>query len=304
VPVFFDKTGTLTQGKLALTGWVGDESTKPLVRAAELGSAHPVAAALVAGVEAEPALVARDVTHELGGGVRARVGEHHVVVGSPRYVARETGGVPEWAERAISAGAADGHTPVVIATDGAVRSVALLGDPVRPDAAKALADLAALGHRLAVISGDHPEVVTAVARELGTDLAECCGGVTPEAKLARIERAVREGGAIMVGDGANDAAALSAATVGVAVHGGAEASLAAADVFTTRGGVTPVVDLVRGARRTLAVIRRNVAFSLSYNLVAVTLAMAGVIGPLLAAVLMPLSSIAVVMSSYRARMFA
>ena len=94
-----------------------------------------------------------------------------------------------------------------------------------------------------------------------------------------------------------------AASVGVAVQGGAEASLAAADVFITREGVDPVVELVSGARRTMSVIRRNLVFSLVYNVIGVTLAATGVIGPLGAAALMPLSSLTVVASSYQARTF-
>jgi Cu2+-exporting ATPase len=101
----------------------------------------------------------------------------------------------------------------------------------------------------------------------------------------------------------NDAAALAAASVGVAVHGGAEASLAAADVYIAANGLTPLVSLVRGARRTMTVIRRNLVFSLGYNALGIGLAMAGWVGPLLAAVLMPLSSLIVVGSSCGASTF-
>jgi Cu2+-exporting ATPase len=108
---------------------------------------------------------------------------------------------------------------------------------------------------------------------------------------------------IMVGDGLNDAAAMSAASVGFAVHGGAEASLLAAGVFATEPGVAPVLEAIRGARQTLSAIRRGLAFSLAYNAVGVGLAMSGMLSPLLAAVMMPLSSLTVLTSALHSRAF-
>ncbi|HEY9383724.1 MAG TPA: heavy metal translocating P-type ATPase, partial [Gemmatimonadales bacterium] len=114
--------------------------------------------------------------------------------------------------------------------------------------------------------------------------------------------AVQRESVVMVGDGVNDAAAIARATVGVAVRGGAEASLAAADVYL-EAGLAGLLPLLRGAERTLKVIRRNIAFSLLYNLVGATLAVAGVITPLIAAILMPMSSLTVVLASWRSRTF-
>jgi Cu2+-exporting ATPase len=118
-----------------------------------------------------------------------------------------------------------------------------------------------------------------------------------------VEEAAAHGTVVMVGDGVNDAAAIARATVGVGVHGGAESCLAAADVFLSRPGVAELVALTRGAERAFGVIRRNILFSLIYNVAGAGLAMAGLINPLIAAVMMPLSSLTVVIASWRSRTF-
>ena len=167
----------------------------------------------------------------------------------------------------------------------------------------ALARVRALGWRLGILSGDHARVVAAVGAALGLGPGECRGGVSPEDKLRAVAAGLTEGPVVMVGDGVNDAAALAAATVGIAVHGGAEAALAAADVFVTRPGVARIAELLDGARRDdargaaqprlLARLQRDRRVP----------GHGGVLNPLVAAILMPLSSLTVIISSYRARTF-
>ena len=134
------------------------------------------------------------------------------------------------------------------------------------------------------------------------------GAASPEQKLAYVQQrlaVLRTAGrpVVMVGDGVNDAAAIAAASVGVGVHGGAEACLATADVYLTTPGIEPLVRLVEGSARTMRVIRRNIGFALCYNLVGVVLAMTGTISPFIAALLMPASSLTVMLGSWLGRTF-
>ncbi|MFI5378228.1 MAG: heavy metal translocating P-type ATPase [Tepidisphaerales bacterium] len=180
------------------------------------------------------------------------------------------------------------HTAVLVAVDTTAVALAMLGDRVREDSAAATARLSAMGWEPSILSGDAETVVTAVAKQLR--ISDARAQMTPEEKLAAVKSSGPHELTVMVGDGVNDAAALAAADVGIAVHGGAEASLAAADVYISRPGLTPLVELTETSRHTMRVIRRNFAISLAYNLLAGTLAAMGKMNPLIAAILMPLSS--------------
>ncbi len=328
-----DKTGTVTQAATSLEDWEGPEWVKPLVLDAERGSTHPVAegfrrawkpggraesARLTHGMtsfatarghlsvtidgrtrlEPAPRGGAADVEHVAGGGIRGAVSGRRVVIGSPAFVRRETGASGAGAPPARSA-----LTPVWVAVDGQVVGRAGFGDPLRPDAAAAVHALRSDGWRVSLLSGDASPVVADVGRRLDIAPDECTGDASPEAKRRFVERARQVGRVIMVGDGVNDAGAIAAASVGVGVHGGAEACLATADVYLSRPGLAPLVQLTRGARRTMTVIRRAVVFSLGYNAVGATLAITGTINPLMAAVLMPASSLTVLLIAWRSRTF-
>jgi Cu2+-exporting ATPase len=300
--IAFDKTGTLTEGRLALASYEGDSSVKPLVSAAESRSGHPVGRALVAAFGASQSLSVESVAEEPGLGLAARVDGHEVRIGTSEHVGgKEASSSFPWREARARA-AELGRPAVAIAVDGEVRAVAAFSDPLREDTRASLDALRRAGYSVAVLSGDQPRVVATIAERLGPVL-EARGGMLPEQKQAWIEQARERGPVVMVGDGVNDAAALAAADVAIAVHGGAEASLGASDVFTTAPGVGKVLEAVLGARRTLAVIRRGIAFSLAYNVAGVVLCMGGWISPLVAALLMPLSSLTVVTQALRARTF-
>ncbi|USN99951.1 MAG: heavy metal translocating P-type ATPase [Phycisphaeraceae bacterium] len=300
--LLLDKTGTLTVGGLHVAAWEGDESLKPLVAALEQHSAHPAARALAELIDDETpgGAPAAERVEQSASGISGVVAGRSLVVGTAAYL--ESRGVA--LDDRLLAWAADQstgaiRTPVFIAADGVLTAAASLGDQPRPDAAEMLAKARASGWSITVLSGDRPEVVRAVARELGIDEEHALGAQTPEDKLAHVRRILEQHGAhagpvVMVGDGVNDAAALAAADVGIAVHGGAEASLEAADVSIQRPGLAPIMGLIDASRESMGRIRLCLAVSLAYNAAAATLATVGLIHPLVAAVLMPASSITVV----------
>jgi Cu2+-exporting ATPase len=251
------------------------------------------------------------VRHVVGAGIEGMVAGRRVRVGSPRFAAEVARAVaPRAADAAGNPVAVpEEATPVHVVVDGVLVAVAGVGDAIRADAAAALATLRARGWRTRLLSGDAPEVAAAVGRTLGFAPGDVIGGASPEAKLAEVQRETARvagggGRVVMVGDGVNDAAAMAAADVGIGVHGGAEACLATADIYLTRPGLAPLVELTEGAARTLRVIRRNIGFSIGYNLIGASLAVAGVLTPLIAAILMPMASVTVVLGSWLGFTFA
>jgi P-type E1-E2 ATPase len=194
--------------------------------------------------------------------------------------------------------------------DGRIVARAGFGDAIRPDALAALTTLRARGWKTMLLSGDDAAVSTRVGAALGFAPDEIIAEASPEEKARRVHALVAAAGGgrtppcvAMVGDGVNDAAAIAAATVGIGVHGGAEASLATADIAMTRDGLAALVALDDGATRTMHVIRRNIIWAFAYNALGVVLAMTGHITPLVAAIMMPVSSLTVLLGSWFGRTF-
>ena len=305
--LFLDKTGTLTDERLSVAAWREDPAQahpelRAWVAALETQSAHPIAQAF-AGEAAGPQHHAI-LTAAHDAGIEGTVDGHALLVGAYRFVRESVREMPAWAEEARRNLTARQLTPVSIALDGRLAAVAGVSGGIRADAKDTIGEFQRRGLRVEILSGDEPATVVAVGTALGLSPEHCHGGLGPEDKVKAVERAKREGPVFMVGDGVNDAAALSAATVGIAVHGGAEASLAAADVYLGRPGVAALVDLFTGATRTLAVIRRCLLVSLGYNAIAATLAVTGVVNALQAAILMPVASFTVLGMALWMRTFA
>jgi P-type Cu2+ transporter len=305
--IFLDKTGTITVGRTALIHWFGPESIKPMVAVLESHSTHPIAKAFCRAFGTpDDTIAVRHVAQRMEGGIGGSIDGHIMLIGSPTYVQTQSVSITGPLAQHMAECLAEGLTPVVVAIDGHAVAVAAFGDAIRVDARESLDTLRKNGWHIGILSGDHPEVVRRVAASLGIPEADARGGLLPEEKLAIVqERIARDGKApvVMVGDGVNDAAALAAASVGIAVHGGAEASLAAAQVYLARPGLEPIVELINASGRTMRVIHRSLIASLSYNAFTVTLAALGLITPLVAAILMPISSLTVLSLALATRTF-
>jgi Cu2+-exporting ATPase len=269
--------------------------------AVEANSSHHVARALTEGLarSAQPSLSITDFAETTGRGVSAVVAGNSVRIGSALFV--EDAQWTDAARAALADAEREGLSPVLVSINNRICGVASLGDAIRPDAADAVRDLGCKGWRILIASGDAQHVVTAVGSALGLAAHDCRGGLSPEQKTELVRKARLVGPVVMVGDGVNDAPALAEATVGVAVHGGAEASLAAADVYTSRDGLAPVVTLLAGSGRAMRVVKQSIAVSLAYNVVVAGLAMAGYVTPLAAAILMPAASLSVLAICVRGR---
>ena len=301
--VIFDKTGTLTMGQPAVTevrALVGDADALVAIAAAVEGaSEHPLARAVVAAARARGLTVARarGVVAEPGAGVRGQVGSRSVAVGTPALVIA-AGVEPGAAQALATALATDGATPMLIAIDGVLHGGLAVRDELRPDAAATVAALRARGLTVALLSGDRPEPAARVAAAVG--ITEVHAGVDPAGKLAQVRA---EPGTVMVGDGYNDAPALAAATVGIALGSGTDVAVAAADVTLMRPSLALVDELVGIGRAAVRTMRANLAWAFAYNLVTLPLAAGALtrwqleVSPMLASALMALSSVSVVLSS-------
>ena len=310
--VVLDKTGTLTEGRMTLLDYDGDDDALDLATALETHSNHPIATALVQThgpcrldgetLDLPPVEAVEAVA---GQGLRGWVADHDVAVGRPAWITNLAGPLPAAFEERLAGYAAQGHTPVAVAVDGQCAAVLAFGDRLRETSKAVIEALQAAGKEVYLLSGDHNDVVQRVAETLGLPSAQAFGNVSPEQKRAFVTqlRRMRHRTVAMIGDGVNDAAALQAADVGVAVQGGSTPSLVAADVFLTREGLMPVATLLSGTQRVMRVVRRNLGFSLAYNIVGAGAALLGLVTPLAAAVAMPLSSLVVVLSSIIQRPF-
>ncbi|MFB6166254.1 MAG: heavy metal translocating P-type ATPase [Haloarculaceae archaeon] len=299
--VAFDKTGTLTTGEMTVESVVGDESTLDVAAALERYADHPVASAVCAHADAGQRTASNVERHAIGVSGTVDPGPDGepvaVLVGRPALFDEHGWAIPDDLRARAAAADDQGQVPVVVGIGGEARALALAGDDPRPEWREVVAALAA-DCEVVVLTGD--EGAAADRFRDCEDVSEVFAGVPPEGKSAVIDRLRGRGTVAMVGDGTNDAPALAAADIGIALADGAALAADAADVVVTSGDVCAVPAVLSIATATRRRVRENLAWAFCYNAVAIPLALAGVLNPLLAALAMAASSLLVVANSVRA----
>ncbi len=307
--IVLDKTGTVTTGQMTLLDVVAAdgntvEDVLRLAASLEDASEHPIAATIATGARQRGLTLSpvESFANTEGLGVQGDVDGYTVIVGRERFLA-------DWALHpdaqllaARDAAESAGRTPVFVGWDGAARGVLVVADAIKDTSAEAVAGMKALGLRPVLLTGDNERAARAVAAEVGID--DVIAEVLPSQKVDVVRRLQAEGRVVaMVGDGVNDAAALAAADLGLAMGTGTDAAIEASDLTLVRGDLRAAVDAIRLARRTLGTIKGNLFWAFAYNVAALPIAAAGLLNPMLAGAAMAFSSVFVVTNSLRLRRF-
>ncbi|MFB5191167.1 heavy metal translocating P-type ATPase [Alicyclobacillus fastidiosus] len=299
--VVFDKTGTITSGRPTVTDiWLADGTTEAelLSRAGALErqSEHPLGAAVVrCATDASVQLVdASDVQAVPGRGIKGVVDGHIVRVGNRRWL--EEMGMTSFPDEQLANFESAGKTAVIVACDERVLGVLAIADTVKDDARSTVAKLQRMGIEVWMITGDNERTARCVAEEVG--IHHVMAGVLPADKSAEVDGLRKLGRVVaMVGDGINDAPALVAADIGIAMGTGADVALQAADIALMRGNTHGVVDTIRLSNATMRKIRQNLFWAFLYNILGIPLAALGLLSPIAAGAAMALSSVSVISNS-------
>ena len=296
--VVLDKTGTLTTGVMSVVDVWGDAQAIRLAGAIEHASSHPIARAIASYAANRAALpVATDVVTARGDGVSGDVEGHRVQAGRPGWIASDN----SWPNE-LTTWQSSGNTLVAVAIDDVPRALFAVSDVIRPTTPEAIASLRALGIEPIMVTGDNQATAHQIAAECGIDKVHAQS--RPEDKLAIVHALQHQGRVVaVIGDGVNDAAALAAADLGIAMGNGTDAAMEAADITLLREDLNSASDAVRLARATLRTIKQNLAWAFGYNIAAIPLAALGLLTPLIAGLAMALSSVCVVANSLRLKNF-
>ena len=297
--IVFDKTGTITKGKPEVTDLIAaakssKEKLLQLAASVEAGSEHPLGEAIVRGAKDREIEIKeiKNFNSVTGKGVKAEVEGKEVLVGS-RKLMEEAGIDTSSFEAELKRLENEAKTAMLAAADGQMLGIVAVADALKEDSVKAITELKKLGLKTAMITGDNQRTAEAIAREVGID--HVVAEVLPDGKVDKVKELQSKFGIIaMVGDGINDAPALTQANVGIAIGTGTDIAIESSDITLVRGDLSSVITAVKLSRATFKKIKQNLFWAFFYNLIAIPVAIMGLLHPVIAEMAMATSSISVV----------
>jgi Cu+-exporting ATPase len=300
--IILDKTGTVTKGKPELTDVVTDQDEAQLLRlvgAAEKNSEHPLAEAIVAGIKEKGISMPDPETFEAipGFGIKAVVEGKELLIGTRRLM-EKFGVDAKLAYESMTGLEENGKTAMLVAIDNRYAGIVAVADTIKETSKAAITRLKDMGIQVIMITGDNERTAKAIAAQAGIEhvLAE----VLPEGKADEVRKLQAQGKKVaMVGDGINDAPALAAADVGMAIGTGTDVAMEAADITLMRGDLSSIPDAIYMSRKTMNNIRQNLFWALGYNTLGIPVAAIGLLAPWVAGAAMALSSVSVVLNALR-----
>lgn len=301
--IVFDKTGTITRGKPVVTGvsvkGVSEKVLVELVASLEVLSEHPIARAIVARAGPIKHASVTHFTNIRGKGVTGVLGGKQILIGNRTLFDEQKIAYQNFAEKIDSFEHA-GNTIMLVARDRRTLGVIAVADAVKDDSREAIQLLAEAGYRTVMITGDNERTAQAIAQQVG--IQEVIAGVLPGEKARHVERLQAEGMVAFVGDGINDAPALKQANVGIAMGSGTDIALEAGDMVLVNSSLLGVVHAITLSKATFRTIKQNLFWAFAYNILAIPLAIAGILHPIVAELAMALSSITVIVNANLLRM--
>ncbi|NLM97569.1 MAG: copper-translocating P-type ATPase, partial [Halanaerobiaceae bacterium] len=298
--IVFDKTGTITRGKPEVTdlytvmGW-SEEELLQLAASVESGSEHPLGQAIVSSAKERGLRIEKlsDFNAVTGKGVQGIVSGKSVLVGNSRFMNETEINIPEEIKGQLDKFEEEAKTVMLIAVDGEIAGIIAVADALKEDSVQAIKELRKTGLKTAMITGDNERTARAIARKVGID--HIAAEVLPDGKVDEIKKLQDQSGIVaMVGDGINDAPALTQADVGIAIGTGTDIAIESSDITLVRGELSAVIMAVKLSRATFRKIKQNLFWAFIYNTIMIPVAVLGLLHPVLAEIAMAISSISVV----------
>ena len=292
--VVFDKTGTITKGKPEVTDFVTEVKEVyfwEIAGSLEYLSEHPIAKAIVARAGLKKYMKVSGFATLRGRGLEGKIGSKNIAIGNRTLMNEKKISLKE-IERQISKWEKDGKTTMIVSENKKIIGAIAVADAVKDDSIIAIAALKKRGYRTIMITGDNETTAKAIARQVGIE--EVVANVLPEDKAKNVEQIQKRGMVAFVGDGINDAPAMKQSNVGIAMGSGSDIAIEAGDIVLVKGSLVGVVQAINLSKATFRKIKQNLFWAFGYNVIAIPLAVAGVLNPIIAELAMALSSISVV----------